>query len=1021
MKIYQVVIKGCKDDKELNQVLDKLGVLYKCNPEQFRPLLISNNFIAKHSLELETAKKYQKVLEDTGCIAVIESELNFELPSSIQESISGNNLPPINNIPTLQKTNENPSHPNQYIKNKTLTKKTISIANMPSSSKEELIFSEKKTTRNLNIGGVLAIISFIVFVCVIISSESSKKKHSSKTKDEEITKETKPIVRAISNVQPPTFLSDYEYICPAKTPSGAKINLGTTKVYDINVLDKDKICSITQSAGIDAFNVSRTLFEPFCSLANELVSKQWHGSYKDAVTEMKSKMKYGLDKNEKLALYFLEACTSNESKKSYILDIMNSSQYGIYSVGLFTFKGVQCVGYIASQSVIKSTQVFSSGDTAYSLVGIGNCPIKNVPADNQFNPGTNPSGIKLGLIYRETYHYSGDLPLTFNYKGISYAFGGESINGEHSSTFKGANLNKPELLVPPISPFSKASDVYEEQKRSEEAYQNKNGVRINLTINALKVLYGVTAPSEKVKTKDKKLSSIWFEQSFQRGDTNLHVVFIKQQPIDDKGQIDSCHGCAPTIAAVTYKKSKNDEWQLVSKQRDIGELGSWGDAPGITEAQILKLSPDKIAFLIDTGFSNMGFTEFGKALYVFFENNWHNLGWIQTGEGNSGACTDDSSGKSCWDYEGKLSIISNKDNEYPDLLVTKTGKEPDDQGNIIKAKNVIYVFNGHVYKETSNSAIVPERLPYFNAMLDASLKDDEETLMDYKLLLEELPIPPKGDNKSARQLNNQAIAFIRSQHYEKAVPLLEKASQLDPSDIEILNNYGYVLMKTNQLDQAKSVLESVLSIKPDRASAWANFGDIMALKGDNNLAVAAYINTFRFSKDREKTARYFKNQWNSETNQVIRSSISTAMTKLAQLFGHQTLLDNPASLQKPPPPKEQIIKEKKPISGLVNRVVDVDTLIVGGYPIQLAGIETTGQPTMAEQLMAWLETQDLMVECEPIDEKYRCFTKNSDHIDVAKTAIWNGSAKAIKDKSTPETYLKAENIARSQRRGIWNR
>jgi len=34
-------------------------------------------------LELDVAKKYKKVLEDTGCIAVIESEFNFDDPIAI--------------------------------------------------------------------------------------------------------------------------------------------------------------------------------------------------------------------------------------------------------------------------------------------------------------------------------------------------------------------------------------------------------------------------------------------------------------------------------------------------------------------------------------------------------------------------------------------------------------------------------------------------------------------------------------------------------------------------------------------------------------------------------------------------------------------------------------------------------------------------------------------------------------------------------------------------------------------------
>lgn len=97
MNIFQIVIKGCKDEKDINQVLDRLAILFKCNAEQLRPLLVSKNFIAKSSLELEIAKKYQKVLEDAGCIAVIESELSFDNLELAQANPSEELQPPVQN------------------------------------------------------------------------------------------------------------------------------------------------------------------------------------------------------------------------------------------------------------------------------------------------------------------------------------------------------------------------------------------------------------------------------------------------------------------------------------------------------------------------------------------------------------------------------------------------------------------------------------------------------------------------------------------------------------------------------------------------------------------------------------------------------------------------------------------------------------------------------------------------------------------------------------------------------------
>ncbi len=93
---YQVVITGHRDEMDVNLALNNLAVLFKCNPEQIRPLLASKKFIAKRSLELEVAKKYQKAIEDTGCIAIIESELVFDDPELSQKQYTEERVSSVN-------------------------------------------------------------------------------------------------------------------------------------------------------------------------------------------------------------------------------------------------------------------------------------------------------------------------------------------------------------------------------------------------------------------------------------------------------------------------------------------------------------------------------------------------------------------------------------------------------------------------------------------------------------------------------------------------------------------------------------------------------------------------------------------------------------------------------------------------------------------------------------------------------------------------------------------------------------
>ena len=240
----------------------------------------------------------------------------------------------------------------------------------------------------------------------------------------------------------------------------------------------------------------------------------------------------------------------------------------------------------------------------------------------------------------------------------------------------------------------------EEAGQKQEVYQVQKGKRVPLWKSALKELYGKKDHNGKVKTAKDKLSSVWFEQSFQDGNDKAHVIFIKTQSLIN-GEISECYACSAEIGAVTYKQ-KNDKWQIVSKQRKIGDIGHRGDAPRTTQAEILQLLPDKFVFMIGYSDSHQGFDYDGKQLLDFSKNNWRLIGFVYTAENNESACAADDT--HCYNYEGKISVVSGN-KEYPDLLVTKTGTEEEykeDKTNVIPAKNAVYVFNGDYYEDLND-------------------------------------------------------------------------------------------------------------------------------------------------------------------------------------------------------------------------------------------------------------------------------------------------------------------------------
>lgn len=223
---------------------------------------------------------------------------------------------------------------------------------------------------------------------------------------------------------------------------------------------------------------------------------------------------------------------------------------------------------------------------------------------------------------------------------------------------------------------------------------------------ALNELFGITDSSGKVRISANELSSIWFEQSFSLGNDEFHVIFTKTQEIDPQsGAIVKAHAQGVKVGAITYKQV-DGQWQAVSRQPKFGDFGEWGDVPEVKQADILQLSPENIAFMIDAGGGMGGFFESGKALFAYSKDSWRDLGYVQTNADNSGACdeapSDEGGSIPCWSYTGTISIVPGENAEYPDLLVTRTGTESGENGvSVVPAKNVTYVFNGEKYVDTS--------------------------------------------------------------------------------------------------------------------------------------------------------------------------------------------------------------------------------------------------------------------------------------------------------------------------------
>lgn len=223
---------------------------------------------------------------------------------------------------------------------------------------------------------------------------------------------------------------------------------------------------------------------------------------------------------------------------------------------------------------------------------------------------------------------------------------------------------------------------------------------------ALTTLFTIVTTDNKLKIGKNTLASLWFQQSFNDGINKYHVVFIKNQSVDlETNEVYGSHADAPIISAVVYKLVK-DEWILASKQKNIGVFGSWGDTPNIKQADVLPLAKGNTALLLTISYSGQGYTNSGQTIFAYHQNNWAQLGYLQTEGDNAGVCDnevkEDELLSACWSFKGKISLAKNDNvSDYPDIIVHRTGTMGGENAKIIPVKNSLYRFNGEKYLEIS--------------------------------------------------------------------------------------------------------------------------------------------------------------------------------------------------------------------------------------------------------------------------------------------------------------------------------
>lgn len=168
------------------------------------------------------------------------------------------------------------------------------------------------------------------------------------------------------------------------------------------------------------------------------------------------------------------------------------------------------------------------------------------------------------------------------------------------------------------------------------------------------------------------------------------------------------------------------------------------------------------------------------------------------------------------------------------------------------------------------NALLKLSTPRLRSMLEAALANSTETVVREAAAIRALPQPTRGDRKLARARNNEALAALKAEDAVRASALLTQAVVADPADEEIATNLGYALVKAGKPVEALAALQRALHLNPGRSSAWYNSALALAAQEKEQSAYAAFVLTFQFAANQQKSRDWFEKLAVEETNPTVK-------------------------------------------------------------------------------------------------------------------------------------------------------
>lgn len=132
----------------------------------------------------------------------------------------------------------------------------------------------------------------------------------------------------------------------------------------------------------------------------------------------------------------------------------------------------------------------------------------------------------------------------------------------------------------------------------------------------------------------------------------------------------------------------------------------------------------------------------------------------------------------------------------------------------------------------------------------------------------------------ARSLNDQALLLIKKDDYAGAIAILERATAVNPYDVEISGNLGYAELKTGNFAKAKSTLLLALQLNPKRWATWQNLGQSLAGLGDVSGAVHCFEKYVEHAPNPDKARALLRRWHETDASESLRMAAGQALQRM---------------------------------------------------------------------------------------------------------------------------------------------